>query len=374
LKKRIGRILFQFIIMTRRIVDGVELVIPPPLPMKFADIDSIIKKGIEHVPHIQSQFKVITLFSEQLNYASLLVPSEPHTLKDRWRNIRSSIKHQVSLQPIEGQEDSTYFNGSKIQPSLDGSYSYVATQAPTLVSIPDFWRAIYETNSRLIIMLTKHIENDIEKAITYWPSPGEIIEIPSPTKLLYVCLLPNTKDIHYPEGSLIERSFLLWCGKEARIITHLQYQGWPDNGVPEVSMVDYIAFLSRYRYHRKDLSRETPIFVHCSAGVGRTGTFIAIDSLLDYYVFHQHQEHNRLQAYCSDSEERYYLLLTYLLNVEFDLPRLVMDMRMCRIYMVQNIEQYQFIYRCLHYCLTHGLLDCLLLPWEHVIVDDNPHE
>lgn len=61
-------------------------------------------------------------------------------------------------------------------------------------------------------------------------------------------------------------------------VTHCHFLGWPDHGVPQ-----YATSLISFIHHVRKLKRESapPLLVHCSAGVGRSGTFILLDSMLD---------------------------------------------------------------------------------------------
>ena len=64
-------------------------------------------------------------------------------------------------------------------------------------------------------------------------------------------------------------------GEPALEVTHFYYLSWPDHGVPtkSTSLINFIRRVRKVQPH----STEVPLLVHCSAGVGRTGTFIAID-------------------------------------------------------------------------------------------------
>ena len=61
-------------------------------------------------------------------------------------------------------------------------------------------------------------------------------------------------------------------------VTHMHYTAWPDHGVPQNAM-SLISFIRRVRKQHPP-SLEQPLLVHCSAGVGRTGTFIILDSVM----------------------------------------------------------------------------------------------
>ncbi len=61
------------------------------------------------------------------------------------------------------------------------------------------------------------------------------------------------------------------------LVTHFYYLGWPDHGVPEYA-TSLLGYLRRVR--KSHLPNGPPLLVHCSAGVGRTGTFIVLDAML----------------------------------------------------------------------------------------------
>ena len=61
-------------------------------------------------------------------------------------------------------------------------------------------------------------------------------------------------------------------------VTHMYYTAWPDHGVPE-NVMSVISFIRRVRKEHPH-SLDQPLLVHCSAGVGRTGTFILLDTVM----------------------------------------------------------------------------------------------
>lgn len=104
------------------------------------------------------------------------------------------------------------------------------------------------------------------------------------------------------------------------MITHFHYTEWPDHGVPDSSKV----FLDLLEKVNKANTKNTPIVVHCSAGVGRSGTFLALHSLIEQI------------KQCKD-----------LANLKFNLVNLVLSLREHRFSLVQSVEQYRFLYDCL---------------------------
>lgn len=85
-----------------------------------------------------------------------------------------------------------------------------------------------------------------------------------------LCILPCRHLLHIESMSP--------QGSEKRKVTHYLFQAWPDHGVPRYAT----ALLGFIRHVRKCHfpSDPTPLAVHCSAGVGRTGTFIVLDIML----------------------------------------------------------------------------------------------
>ena len=76
--------------------------------------------------------------------------------------------------------------------------------------------------------------------------------------------------------------FFLFQGgshKDIREVRQFHFTSWPDHGVPDfpTAMLTMIRTVRVYHYTQ---SNTGPMVVHCSAGVGRTGTFIVIDSML----------------------------------------------------------------------------------------------
>lgn len=125
----------------------------------------------------------------------------------------------------------------------------------------------WESNSRAIVMLTRCYEKGREKCDQYWPLDTDPLYYGD----IKVQMLNNS---HYPDWIITE---LMVCrGNEQRILRHFHFTTWPDFGVvPPQILVRFVrAFRDRIKADQR------PIVVHCSAGVGRSGTFITLDRLL----------------------------------------------------------------------------------------------
>lgn len=239
--------------------------------------------------------------------------------KNRYPDILPREDTRVRLQHT-GSEGSDYINANYVFEK-----QYIATQAPLFSTFADFWRMVWEQGSCIIVMLTRLTENGNVKANVYWPTT---IGDKSTYGVLSVELIHETAF-----DNIVCRLFRISDGTEHRDVYHLHYTGWPDFGVPSstkeiidlVKVTNYLraragSFLVHcfaVRATLTDLGWEKPIVTHCSAGVGRVGTFIAI-----------HQAVRLLNAAKTPK-----------------ILDLVFAMRQCRHGMVQREEQYVFIHR-----------------------------
>lgn len=71
----------------------------------------------------------------------------------------------------------------------------------------------------------------------------------------------------------------IFQNQETREILHFHYTTWPDFGVPE-SPASFLNFLFKVRESGSLSPEHGPIVVHCSAGIGRSGTFCLADTCL----------------------------------------------------------------------------------------------
>jgi len=190
--------------------------------------------------------------------------------KNRYANILPYDHSRVTLSIINGDKTSDYINASFV----DG-YSvprhYIAAQGPTEGTTSDFWRMMWESKVCFIIMLTNLEEKGRIKCFQYWPG-----QLRSEMKLACDLSVSLTAEEEFPD--YIVRTLSLQCGSDTRIVRQFHYISWPDHGVPDSTMTT-ISILRKVRAARTPGTG--PLLVHCSAGVGRTGTVIAVDYNMD---------------------------------------------------------------------------------------------
>nr|VZI53067.1 unnamed protein product [Spirometra erinaceieuropaei] len=136
----------------------------------------------------------------------------------------------------------------------------------------DFWQMIWDENCSIIVMISNFVERGKRKCDQYWPSEGQqsygTISVRMLSETVLACYVIRVFDVKN-----------LKCKKFAkdRIVYHYQYTDWRDFDVP-LSPLPVLVFVKTTVAHWSSVTG--PITVHCSAGVGRTGTYICIESLI----------------------------------------------------------------------------------------------
>uniref|UniRef100_A0A8D2QJI1 protein-tyrosine-phosphatase n=1 Tax=Zonotrichia albicollis TaxID=44394 RepID=A0A8D2QJI1_ZONAL len=190
--------------------------------------------------------------------------------KNRYPHVLPYDHSRVKLSQLGQDPHSDYINAN-FMPGYTSQQEFIATQGPLKKTIEDFWRLVWEQNVCNIIMLTVCMENGRVLCDHYWPSESAPVSYGQ----VRVHLLMQSSSEEWTV-----REFKLWhaLGTE-RFVSHLHYTAWPDHGIPE-STTSIMAFRELVQEHIQSTKDAGPTLVHCSAGVGRTGTFIALDRLL----------------------------------------------------------------------------------------------
>ncbi|PRP76223.1 ADP-ribosylation factor 1 [Planoprotostelium fungivorum] len=238
--------------------------------------------------------------------------SDVNTEKNRYSDVVPSDDSRVQLEGVEHD----YINASYINGETPGTFQeYIACQAPLRSTRGDFWRMIWEQSSGIIAMLSSLVENGITKCDSYWPNEGK-------TKRYGDFLVHNRKTIQVAQDIFIHNLALkaeTLPGTPIREIVHLQYTGWTDHSsVEDTRLICSLVNMTRKLRGRAAsvYNLRGPMVVHCSAGVGRTGTFIACDITMQ-----------RLQQ-----------------HMAVDVYRTVRLLRWQRPMSVMNVGQYTMIY------------------------------
>ncbi|XP_065904304.1 receptor-type tyrosine-protein phosphatase delta-like isoform X2 [Dysidea avara] len=263
----------------------------------------------------------------EIEYASIsaepVAPGEAAKLpvnrtKNRYANIFAYDESRVKLQS-KTEDGSDYINSSFID-GFSKSNAYIAAQGPMPDTVKDFWQMVWEQKTPTIVMLTRTMEGNKPKCEKYWPNNvGDTIN-PKPSLTVKLTQLQLFADYEI-------RTLQVQATSDPNSVplelNHFLFTGWPDHGVPQFA-TGLISFIRRVRQsHPKD---GPPMLVHCSAGVGRTGTFITLDIMLERIP----QTHDVNVYEC------------------------VQTIRVQRVLMVQTLDQYIFIHDALDEFITCG--------------------
>ncbi|TKR75680.1 hypothetical protein L596_016935 [Steinernema carpocapsae] len=178
--------------------------------------------------------------------------------KNRYKDVICGEEGRVALHwPPGNSNDYVHANWVPVR----GERKYICTQGPMEKTVEDFWRLVWQEKCKIIMMLCGVMETGKKKCEQYWPAKeGESITSGQ-------LKLTNTKIVEH-EKNMVYTSLEVCHQGEVLKVEHIHWNGWPDRGVPE-------NHLASFRLMRK--ATTIPILVHCSAGIGRTGTIVGLD-------------------------------------------------------------------------------------------------
>lgn len=190
--------------------------------------------------------------------------------RNRYPDALPYDQNRVKLNPDNNVSKSDYINASYIVDVDPRHPRYIATQGPLSNTVDNFWQMIWEQNIAVIVMLTSITDMGLSQSSQYWPSNGVT------TYQIYEVRLVSE---HPHSEDYIIRSFYLQNSqtRESRTVTHFQYLTWTSLGAPQ-SATPLLEF--RRKVNKASSHQQTPLLVHCSGGVGRTGTYMLIDMAL----------------------------------------------------------------------------------------------
>ncbi|KAI0217926.1 Tyrosine-protein phosphatase non-receptor type 11 [Lamellibrachia satsuma] len=253
--------------------------------------------------------------------------------KNRYKNILPFDFNRVILEDGDPNvPGSDYINANIItnRELPECKRKYIATQGCLQTTVTDFWRMIWQQNSRIIVMTTKLVERGKNKCVKYWPDEQETKEMEVYTGTLRVKnISENTTQDHVVREFDVsfQSNDPIVDPEPPKKVYHFHFKAWPDHGVPSDPGC-VLSFLQDIGDKQESIPDAGPVVVHCSAGIGRTGTVLVIDMILQQI---------KKQG----------------LDCEIDVQKMTLMVRAQRSGMVQTEAQYRFIYLAVrHYIDT----------------------
>lgn len=267
------------------------------MDQEFEDIDS---EG-----RWQKLYLEIRNQSHECSYKVAKYPENRN--RNRYRDVSPFDHSRVKLESTEND----YINASLVAME-EAQRSYILTQGPLRNTCGHFWLMIWEQKTKAIVMLNRVIEKGSEKCAQYWPTAEER-EMTFRDTCLQVMLLSEDTKSYYTTRVLELQNI---STGEKREIYHFHYTTWPDFGVPE-SPASFLNFLFKVRESGALGVDHGPAVVHCSAGIGRSGTFSLVDTCV--VLMEKRKDPSSV-----------------------DIKSILLDMRKCRMGLIQTPDQLRF--------------------------------
>ncbi|XP_059181627.1 tyrosine-protein phosphatase non-receptor type 12 isoform X1 [Centropristis striata] len=254
--------------------------------------------------------RLSTKYRTEKIYPTNVGEREENVKKNRYKDILPFDHTRVKLTLKTTNQDTDYVNANFIK-GMDGPEAYIATQGPLQNTVIDFWRMNWEYNVAVIVMACREFEMGRKKCERYFPLLGEEPMSFGPFRIS--CESEQARTDYFLRTLTVEYE------NETRRLTQFHYMNWPDHDVPSSfdSILDMIGLMREYQDND-----DVPICVHCSAGCGRTGAICAID-----YTWN--------------------LLKAGKIPEDFNVFRLIQEMRTQRHSAVQTKEQYELVHRAI---------------------------
>nr|XP_032834877.1 tyrosine-protein phosphatase non-receptor type 1-like isoform X1 [Petromyzon marinus]XP_032834878.1 tyrosine-protein phosphatase non-receptor type 1-like isoform X2 [Petromyzon marinus] len=243
-----------------------------------------MEEEFEEIDRAGNWTKIFNEIKEQSRaFPYKVAKRQENRLRNRYRDVSPYDHSRVRLE--HGVND--YINASLMHVEA-AQRRYILTQGPLPSTCGHFWQMAWEQRSRAVVMLNRLVEKGSVKCAQYWPSSGER-EVSFPDVALRLTLLGEQVKVDYTLRQLQLHN--LTTG-ESRTALHFHYTTWPDFGVPD-SPASFLSFLQEVRssgalgpcHGPQGPTRglgpcHGPSLVHCSAGIGRSGTFCLVDTCL----------------------------------------------------------------------------------------------
>ncbi|CAD8166786.1 unnamed protein product [Paramecium octaurelia] len=253
----------------------------------------------------EKEFSFLKQITQTREHDRLLFRSAQIQHLNRYADILP-YAHSIVKPQVDSADNSYYINANYIRGGNNEERKYIATQGPVIQSVQDFWHMIWTNNVGVIIMLCKLFDRQRIQCEKYWPSDKAIY---GPYQIDTISRQESNKD-------LLESSLIMKSKEKQHKVSHYQWCDWPDFGIVKedsYQVLDWLAGIA----NEAAQDNKIPV-IHCSAGVGRTGTFLAICHIKQLLIKN---------------------------DAQISIFSIVRRLREQRPLLVQSVQQYEMIYK-----------------------------
>merc|ERR1712051_149048 len=191
--------------------------------------------------------------------------------KNRYPDKLPYDHNRVILNALVNATNSDYINASTVTDHDPRNPSFIVTQGPLGQNVADFWQMVWEQGCVVIVMLTRLQDNGYQLCTRYWPEEG--------SEQYHIFEVHLVSEHVWCEDYLVRSVYLKNTRTgETRTVTQFHFRSWPAHGVPS-STKALLEF--RRKVNKSYRGRSCPMILHCSDGVGRAGTYVLIDMVLN---------------------------------------------------------------------------------------------
>lgn len=290
---------------------------------------------------VRGEFSALMDCTDGDSQQEMLLKGDKFRERNRYSDILAFKHSRVHLVERDGDREqdpvlASYINANFIDGPLGelGNRKIIGCQGPKPNTVPDLWRMIVQENVTLIVSTCNTVEKGSQKCHRFWPSEEGEFEFAESTDLnsalgaYGIHVESSGPTVNFSEHLVMRRMKVSdsQLGIENREVRQLHYTGWPDHGVPSnESLHSFKKMFEIFTYMLLASDASEKAIVHCSAGIGRTGTTIALAHLL-------------VQLYAQLNGEK------RVRDPEISIFSTVRRLREQRYHLVQMPEQYDFIY------------------------------
>jgi receptor-type tyrosine-protein phosphatase N len=231
---------------------------------------SYMEDHLKNKQRLEQEWVGLCAYEAEPNATSIAFKVE-NKKKNRYPDKMPYDQTRVILNALVNGSNSDYINASTVMDHDPRNPAYIITQGPMTHTVADFWQMVWEQGSVVIVMLSKLSENGYQLCHRYWPEEG--------SEQYHIFEVHLVSEHVWCEDYLVRSLYLKNSQTgETRTVTQFHFLSWPDGNIP-TSTKAILEF--RRKVNKSYRGRSCPMMMHCSDGVGRSGTYVLIDMVLN---------------------------------------------------------------------------------------------